>query len=216
MRVSNYGFTRSNIPFSQVEESQKTQWRLRRGDPHTLQSIKTTIYKNIFCRNWAKPQATIIKWSWGTWRAYSTENSYEIFRQARERNRRWIWQWSWWWLLSLSSTTFLVCTTWSGKKFLRWGRECFYKRLLIRPQTFKTWPSLEQRRIDLEMLKEKNRNLELWHAIKRAHTLSDPERLSLPMWSQLIKRPKKEKSYHNWDYANFVSFCPQIGSGSES
>ena len=32
--------------------------------------------------------------------------------------------------------------------------------------------SLKEKQIDLEVLKEKNRNLELWHAIKRARTFS--------------------------------------------
>ncbi len=39
--------------------------------------------------------------------------------------------------------------------------------------------SLEEKRIDLEMLKEKNRNLELRHAMKRACTFSCPEEPSI-------------------------------------
>ena len=75
--------------------------------------------------------------------------------------------------------------------------------------------SLEEKRIDLEMLKEKNRNLELRHAMKRARTFSGPEESSIPTRSRSIKRPKKEEIYHSTDYANFRSFCHQIESGSE-
>ena len=39
--------------------------------------------------------------------------------------------------------------------------------------------SLEEKRIDLEMLKEKKQNLELWHAMKHARTFSGPEKLSI-------------------------------------
>ncbi len=51
--------------------------------------------------------------------------------------------------------------------------------------------SLEEKRIDLEMLKEKNRNLELRHAMKRARTFFSPEESSIPTRSQSIKQPKK-------------------------
>ncbi len=44
--------------------------------------------------------------------------------------------------------------------------------------------SLEEKRIDLEMLKEKNRNLELWHAMKRARTFSGPEESSISTGSR--------------------------------
>ena len=74
---------------------------------------------------------------------------------------------------------------------------------------------LEQKRMDLEILKEKNRNLELRHAMKRTRTFSGPEESSIPMRSRSIKRPKKEEIYHSTDYANFRSFCHQIESGSE-
>ncbi len=40
--------------------------------------------------------------------------------------------------------------------------------------------SLEEKRIDLEMLKEKNQNLELRHTMKRAHIFSGPVELSIP------------------------------------
>ncbi len=74
---------------------------------------------------------------------------------------------------------------------------------------------MEEKRINLEMLKEKNRNLELQHAMKRARTFSGPEESSIPMLSRSIMRHKKEEIYHSTDYANFCSFCHQIESGSE-
>ncbi len=40
------------------------------------------------------------------------------------------------------------------------------------PKPSRRHTSLEEKQIYLEMLKEKNQNLELWHAIKRARTLS--------------------------------------------
>ncbi len=75
--------------------------------------------------------------------------------------------------------------------------------------------SLEEKRIDLKMLKEKNRNLELQHAMKRACTFSGPEESSISTRSQSIKRPKRDKIYHSTDYSNFRSFCNQVKSGSE-
>ncbi len=66
------------------------------------------------------------------------------------------------------------------------------------------------------MLKEKNRNLELRHAIKRTRIFSGLEESSIPMRSRSIKRFKKEEIYHSTDYANFCSFCHQIERGSES
>ncbi len=75
--------------------------------------------------------------------------------------------------------------------------------------------SLEEKQIDLEMLKENNRNLELRHSMKHTRTLSEPEESSIPMQSRSIKRPKKAEIYHSTDYANFRSFCHQIESGSE-
>ncbi len=65
------------------------------------------------------------------------------------------------------------------------------------------------------MLKEKNRNLELRYAMKRARTFSVPEKSSIPIRSRSIKRLKKEKIYHSTDYSNFRSFCHKIQSGSE-
>ncbi len=59
------------------------------------------------------------------------------------------------------------------------------------PKPSRRHTSLEEKRIDLQMLKEKNRNLELRHAIKRARTFSGPEESSIPMRSRSIKRPKK-------------------------
>ncbi len=83
------------------------------------------------------------------------------------------------------------------------------------PKPSRRHTSLEEKRIDLEMLKEKNLNLELRYAMKRTCTVSGPEESSIPMRSQSIKRPKKEEIYHSTDYANFRSFCHQIESGSE-
>ena len=42
------------------------------------------------------------------------------------------------------------------------------------------YTSLEEKRIDLEMLKDKKRNLELRHAMKRACTFSGSEKSSKP------------------------------------
>ena len=83
------------------------------------------------------------------------------------------------------------------------------------PKPSRRHKSLWEKRIDLEMLKEKNRNLELRHAIKRTRTFSGPEESFIPMRSRSIKRPKKEEIYYCTDYANFRSFCHQIESGSE-
>ena len=67
----------------------------------------------------------------------------------------------------------------------------------------------------MEMLKEKNRNLELWHPMKHTRTFSGPKESPIPMRSRSIKRPKKEEIYHITDYTNYRSFCHQIESGSE-
>ena len=83
------------------------------------------------------------------------------------------------------------------------------------PKPSRRYTSLEDKQIDLKMLKEKNRNLELQHAMKRARIFSGPKESSIPTRSQSIKRPKKEDIYHSKDYANFCSFCNQIESGSE-
>ncbi len=83
------------------------------------------------------------------------------------------------------------------------------------PKPSRRHTSLEEKRIDLEMLKEKNRNLELWHGMKHSRTFSGPEESSILMQSRSIKRPIKEEIYHSTDYANFRSFCHQIESGSE-
>ncbi len=55
-----------------------------------------------------------------------------------------------------------------------------------------------EKRIDLKMLKEKNRILELRHAMKRAHAFSGPEESSIPTRFQSIKRPKKEPLDRKW------------------
>ncbi len=83
------------------------------------------------------------------------------------------------------------------------------------PKSSRRHTSLEEKRIDLEMLKEKNRNLKLRHTMKRTRTLSGPEESSIPMRSWSIKQSKKEEIYHSKDYANFRSFYHQIESGSK-
>ncbi len=75
--------------------------------------------------------------------------------------------------------------------------------------------ALEEKRIDLEMLKQKNRNLELRHTMKRVRTSSGPEKPSISTRSRLIKRPQKDEIYHSTDYSNFRSFCHQIKIISE-
>ena len=75
--------------------------------------------------------------------------------------------------------------------------------------------SLEEKRIDLEMLKEKNQNLKLWHAMKHTCTFFSPKELSISIRSPSIKRPKRDGIYHSTDYTNFHSFCHQIESCSK-
>ena len=60
--------------------------------------------------------------------------------------------------------------------------------------------SLEEKRIDLKMLKEKNQNLEFRHTIKRARTFFGPEKSFIPTQSRSIKRPQKDGIYHSTDY----------------
>ncbi len=84
------------------------------------------------------------------------------------------------------------------------------------PKPSRCHTSLNKKQIDLEMLKEKNRNLELQHAMKRACTLSGPEESFIPTRFGFIKRLKNEEIYHQTQYENFCSFCHQIKSGSES
>ncbi len=47
--------------------------------------------------------------------------------------------------------------------------------------------SLKEKRFDLEMLKERDRNLELWHAMKSARAFSGPEESSITARSRSIK-----------------------------
>ena len=83
------------------------------------------------------------------------------------------------------------------------------------PKRSRRYTSLEKKSIDLEMLKEKNQNLELRHEMKRARSFSGPEESSIPTRSRSIQQPKKKEIYHSTDYSNFCSFCHQIESGSE-
>ncbi len=95
------------------------------------------------------------------------------------------------------------------------GEDAFISDYQSDSKSSRRHTSLEEKRIDLEKLKEKNRNLELWHAMKRTRTFSGPKESSIPMRSRSIKRPKEEEIYHSKDYANFRSFCHQIESDSE-
>ncbi len=83
------------------------------------------------------------------------------------------------------------------------------------PKLSRRHTSLEEKRIDLEMLKEKNRNLELRHAMKHTRTFFNPEESSIPIRSRSIKRLKKKETYYSTDYTKFRFFCHQIESGSE-
>ncbi len=51
------------------------------------------------------------------------------------------------------------------------------------PKPSRRHTSLKEKRIDLEMIKEKNRNLELQHSMKRTCTLSVLEESAIPMRS---------------------------------
>ena len=51
------------------------------------------------------------------------------------------------------------------------------------PKLSRRYTSLEEKRIDLKMLKEKNRNLVLRHAMKRTRTFFGLEESSIPMQS---------------------------------
>ncbi len=62
------------------------------------------------------------------------------------------------------------------------------------PKPSKRHKSLEEKRIDLKILKEKKQNLELQHAMKRPYSFSGLEELSIPTRLQSIKRPKKTRS----------------------
>ncbi len=95
------------------------------------------------------------------------------------------------------------------------NKDAFINNYQLNLKPSRRHTSLEEKRIDLEMLKENNQNLELRHTMKCTRTLSGPEESSIPMRSRSIKRPKKEKIYHSTDYANFRSFCHQIECGSE-
>ncbi len=84
------------------------------------------------------------------------------------------------------------------------------------PKRSRRYTSLEKKSIDLEILKEKNQNLELRHEMKHARSFSGPEESSIPTRSRSIQQPKKKEIYHSTYYSNFCSFCHQIESGFES
>ena len=54
--------------------------------------------------------------------------------------------------------------------------------------------SLEEKRIDMEMPKEKNRNLELWHAMKYTRTFSGLKKSSIPYDLDASSDPKRKRS----------------------
>ncbi len=83
------------------------------------------------------------------------------------------------------------------------------------PKSSRRHKFLKEKRIDLEMLQQKNRNLQLWNAMKRARIFSGPEESSIRTPSPSIKRLKKEEIYYSTDYTNFRSFCHPIESSSE-
>ena len=153
-------------------------------------------------------------WSRWTSGAYSTEDCYETFCPACKRNRRWIWE---------DDDDFCPSSQQSSQPANHGEEEnpfeededastSDYKsdhKLSIR------LTSLEEKRIDLEMLKEKKRNFELRHVMKYARTFSGPEESSISIRFRSIKRPKKNQIYHSTHYANLRSFCHQIESGSK-
>ncbi len=60
------------------------------------------------------------------------------------------------------------------------GKDVFVSDYQSDPKLPRHETFLEEKQIDLEKLKEKNRNLELWHAMKNARIFSDPEESSIP------------------------------------
>ncbi len=66
-------------------------------------------------------------------------------------------------------------------------KDAFISNYQSDPKPSRRHTSLEEKQIDLEMLKKKNRNLELRHAMKHALTFSGPEESSIPMRHRLIK-----------------------------
>ncbi len=67
------------------------------------------------------------------------------------------------------------------------GEDAFISNYQSDPKPSRRHKSLEEKQIDMEMLKEKNRNFELRHAIKRTRTFSGPEKSSIPMRFRSIK-----------------------------
>lgn len=57
---------------------------------------------------------------------------------------------------------------------------------------------------------KKNRNLELWHIIKCAHTFCGPEKSSIYKKTQSIKQFIKDKIYHNINYTNICFFFTKL------
>ena len=67
-----------------------------------------------------------------------------------------------------------------GKNSFDEDEDAFINGYQSDPKPLRRPTSLEEKRINLEMLKEKNQNLELQHAMKRARTFFGPEELSIP------------------------------------
>ncbi len=60
------------------------------------------------------------------------------------------------------------------------NEDAFISNYQSDPKPSRRHTSLEEKRIDLKMLKEKNQNLELRHSMKRARIFSGPEESSIP------------------------------------
>ena len=95
-------------------------------------------------------------------------------------------------------------------------KDVFIRNYQSDPKPSRRHTFLEEKRIDLKILKKKNWNLELRHTMKHGRTFSGPEESFIPTQSRSINRPKKEEIYHSIDYTNFCSFSHQIKSSSES
>ncbi len=63
------------------------------------------------------------------------------------------------------------------------NKDAFISNYHSDPKPSRRHKFLEEKRIDLEMLKEKTQDLELRHAMKRTRTLSGPEESSIPLQS---------------------------------
>ncbi len=101
------------------------------------------------------------------------------------------------------------------ENFFDKDKDAFISDYQSDPKPIRDHTYLAEKRIDLEIVKKKNQNLDLENGMKRTHTLSGLEESSIPIRSRSIKRLKKEKIYYSTYYANIRSFCHQNESGSE-